>query len=53
MLLLIPALVCIVGLLMYVLATNPKVSELGRIAFFVGLLVTLASSSSTIAAYVR
>lgn len=33
--------VCIVGLLMYVLASNPKVAELGRIMFFCGLLVAL------------
>ena len=36
-----PLVVCIVGLLMYVLASNPKVSELGRIMFAVGLLVVL------------
>jgi hypothetical protein len=43
---LIPLLICIVGLLVYVLAGNPgnppssvggKVAELGRIAFFCGL----------------
>lgn len=32
------ALVCIVGALMYALAANPKVSELGRLSFAVGLL---------------
>lgn len=35
------ALVCIVGALMYALAANPKVSELGRISFFAGLLAFL------------
>jgi Na+/phosphate symporter len=37
--LLVPLLVTIVGALMYALATNSKVSEMGKIAFFVGLLV--------------
>lgn len=37
----IPALVAIVGLLMYVLASNTKVSEIGRILFWTGTLVTL------------
>lgn len=36
-----PLLICIVGLLMYVLASNPKVQEIGRIMFFTGLLVAL------------
>jgi len=34
-------LVCMIGLLCYGLATNPKVCELGRIAFFAGLFVFL------------
>ena len=34
-----PAAVCLLGLLAYALATNPKVSECGRLAFFAGLLV--------------
>lgn len=38
----IPLLACIAGLLIYVLASNPKLTELGRIAFACGLLVTLA-----------
>ncbi len=37
----IPLLVAVVGLLMYVLASNPKVSEIGRLMFFAGLFVTL------------
>lgn len=36
-----PLVVSLVGLLMYVLAANPKVCELGRIMFGVGLLVAL------------
>jgi len=35
------ALVAAVGLVVYVVAVNPKAQELGRIAFFAGLLVFL------------
>jgi Na+/phosphate symporter len=34
-------LVLVIGLLMYALATNPKVSEIGRIMFAFGLLAFL------------
>lgn len=34
-------LVLVIGLLLYIMAKNPKVQELGRIAFAVGLLVFL------------
>jgi len=34
-------LVAVVGLLMYVLASNGKVQEIGRLMFAVGLLVSL------------
>lgn len=37
----LPFLFALVGLLMYVLASNTKVSELGRILFFAGMLATL------------
>ena len=30
--------VCLIGLLIYALSANPKVAELGRLAFFAGLL---------------
>jgi SpoU rRNA methylase family enzyme len=33
----VPALVCVVGVLIYALSANPKVSEMGRIAYSVGL----------------
>lgn len=33
--------VCIVGLLMWFVSSNPKVSEAGRIMFGIGLLVAL------------
>jgi Na+/phosphate symporter len=32
--------IAVVGLLMYVLSANPKVSDVGRIMFACGLLVT-------------
>lgn len=41
MVILVPFLVCLVGLIVYALAGNSKVAELGRLAFGVGLLVTL------------
>jgi Na+/phosphate symporter len=33
--------VLVLGALVYALAANPKASEMGRIAFFVGLLWTV------------
>lgn len=36
-----PLLIALVGLLMYALATNSKVIEIGRIMFFCGLLAFL------------
>jgi len=39
--LILPLLVCILGMLIYALAANAKVAELGRLAFGCGLLVTL------------
>jgi hypothetical protein len=36
-----PLLVAIVGVLVYALASNPNVSEMGRIAYAVGLLWTV------------
>lgn len=35
------ALVCIVGALIYAFATNPKLAEIGRLSFFAGLLAFL------------
>lgn len=39
-------LVCLAGVLMYGLASNPKVARMGEIMFFCGLLVTLMTMSS-------
>lgn len=33
--------VAVAGVLMYALASNPKLAEIGRIMFFCGLLVAL------------
>ena len=41
MVLTIAALFALVGVLMFALSTNPKLSEIGRIMFFCGLLVLL------------
>ena len=41
MVLLISLLFALLGLLAYALSANPKVQELGRITFFVGLLAFL------------
>ncbi len=43
MIIVLPLLVCLIGLLAYALSSNPKVAELGRLAFACGLLVTLWS----------
>ena len=40
MILLLPLLIAIIGVLMYALSANPKVIEMGRIMFFIGLLAT-------------
>ncbi len=44
----IPLLVALLGLLAYALASNPKVQEIGRIALFCGLLVTMFSLASKV-----
>ena len=41
MIVFLPLLVALVGVLVYALSTNPKVAEMGRIAFFCGLLAFL------------
>lgn len=42
-------LVAVVGVLMYALANNPKVQEMGRIAFFTDLLVFLMGADAVVA----
>lgn len=47
MILLIPVIMCLVGLVVYILSANPKAAELGRITFSCGLLVTLLHIGGT------
>ena len=44
MVILLPLLVAVVGVLIYALSGNSKVQELGRIAYFCGLLVFLMTA---------
>ena len=48
MIVLLPVLVAVVGVLCYALATNPKVAEMGRIAFFCGLLAFLLAGGEQV-----
>lgn len=41
MITIIPALVALIGLLIYLLASNGKAQEVGRILFFVGAFFTV------------
>ncbi len=44
---LVPALFALVGLLVYLLASNAKVQEIGRIAMFCGLLALMFALSAS------
>jgi Na+/phosphate symporter len=46
MITIVPALVALVGLLLYLMASNPKAQEIGRILFFSGVFVTLLGLGS-------
>jgi Na+/phosphate symporter len=39
----IPALAAVIGALMYALSSNTKLSEIGRLVFFAGILALLLS----------
>jgi len=39
----LPLVVTVLGILVYLLAANPKAQEMGKIAYFVGLLVLVAA----------
>lgn len=41
MVILLPLLIALIGVLMFGLCTNPKLSEIGKIMFFCGLLAFL------------
>lgn len=49
----IPLLVAILGVLMYALATNGKIQEIGRIMFFCGLLTFLLELGNHATALLR
>jgi hypothetical protein len=46
MILYLSLLVAIVGLLIYALSNTPKVSEIGRISYFAGLLAFLLQAAT-------
>ena len=52
MVVLLPIIICVVGLIMYMIATNPKVAEVGRMMFWTGLLATMLSSPA-LQTYIR
>ena len=41
-------LVAVIGVLMYALATNPKLQEIGKIMFWTGLLTFLLGDSALV-----
>jgi len=43
----LPLLIAVIGLLMYILASNPKVAELGRLMFWTGLLAFLLGGGAS------
>lgn len=47
MLIYLAPLVCLIGLLAYSLSSNAKTVELGRLAFFAGLLISLMKFAAT------
>jgi hypothetical protein len=47
MIIFLSVLVALIGLVLYLAASNPKVVELGRIAFFCGLLAFLFTVSGS------
>lgn len=53
MIILLPVVICVVGLLMYMLSANPKVADVGKIMFGVGLLVTLLTGAPAVAGYIK
>ena len=48
MIAIVPLIACVIGLLIYVLAANAKVIEVGRALFWCGLLVTLFTVASKV-----
>ena len=48
MVIVLPLLICVIGLLMYALSANPKLVEIGRIMFFAGLLAFLLGAGPVV-----
>ena len=48
MLIVVQLLVALIGVLMYALSANPKLQEIGRLAFFAGLFAFLLSFHGTV-----
>jgi Na+/phosphate symporter len=46
-------LICILGALCYALASNPKLAEMGRLAFGAGLLAFLLQAATVLHALIR
>jgi Na+/phosphate symporter len=46
-------LVCVIGLIIYAISNNAKVAELGRIAYFAGLLAFLLQGASQVVSVLR
>jgi Na+/phosphate symporter len=53
MVVLLPLLICVIGLVVYAVSQNPKVAELGRIAYFTGLLAFLLQGATQIVSVLR
>jgi hypothetical protein len=45
--------VCVLGGLICVIATNPRASELGRLAFAIGLFIALSGAGQAVALFVK
>lgn len=48
MIIYLPLLVALIGMLIYALSANPKIAEIGRIAFAAGLFAFLFSVKTTL-----
>lgn len=46
-------LVALIGVLMYALCANPKLQEIGRLSYWVGLLAFLLTGASHLVSVVR
>jgi len=45
--------VCVIGLIVYLISTNAKAAELGRIGFFAGLLTFLLQAGPETVSFLR